>query len=233
MAKKRIVKRKAKRTKAAKPSYVDESGKQRRGSSGRFLSKEQWEGYTKEIRRRLASKYEKANEQARQKEEAKRYYAKERKGKSKRTRGKNGKPRALYSNETRAEGRLTADSVSLALGSVPQSHDVRRVGNDYLHFWIWYGASAVSSVESFLINARAHFPVGTLGRIAIGTSYSKKKGEWVGTATLPISSKSQKKTLLHAYFLLLEKPSGQNVFGEDNDAEVWTEIELLLTEKTI
>lgn len=220
--------------KAVKQSYQTKSGRERRDNKGRFLSKEAYASRQKEISTRLANKYERAKELARQKEEARKWHSKERKKKAKRTRGKNGKLKSLYSNEAKANARLTRDSAVLSSGTLPRSHDRRKVGRYYLHYWVWFGSDATKSVEDFLTVARENLPGATLGRVAIGTSYSKKSGEWVGTATLPIKPQAaHQKNLLQAYFTLLTRDSGQSVFGEDADSEVWAEIELLLEGKNV
>jgi hypothetical protein len=226
--------KKTKPRKAVKQSYQTKGGRERRDNKGRFLSKDAYAARQNEIGKRLSSKYERAKEQARQKEEARKWHVAERKKKASRTRGKNGKLKSLYSNESKGQSRLERDSDTLSIGVLPASHDKRKVGRYYLHYWVWYGSDAVKAVEDFLTTARENLPGATLGRVAIGTSYSKKHGDWVGTATLPIKPHaSHRKNLLQAYFTLLTRDSGQSVFGFDAEAEVWAEVELLLEGKTV
>lgn len=223
--------------KAATFSFKDSRGKDRRGPQGRFLSKDDWEANRKEWERRVRDARkdaknetarllrERAANKAKRQKTLKRKEAAWRKG----TKTKSGKLRSLFTNKATGHARTVADDAVLTSGEIPDAHSVKKLGKFKTYKWVYFGADATNTAENFVMEARQQLPNNVLGSIRIGTSYSAKSGRWVSTPVLPLKANyAQGKDLLSALFRLLAAESGQNIFGEDGDEDVWVEIELLM-----
>lgn len=228
---------KAQRRKAASFSFKDVRGKDRRDHLGRFISDDDWQFRRKEIAQRRRD-YERAKktelarvlrERAEAKRKRQRLIEKRRREWERGTRTKAGKLRAIYKDRNSASDRSAADSAVIASGALPDAHTERAIGNYSALKWVWYGDSALSTAEQFIIEARSTLNPATLGSVRVGTSYDKKRGRWVSTPVLPLKAQmAHGRDLLSALFRLQASESGQNIFGEDGEVDVWVELELLV-----
>lgn len=228
---------KAQKRKPAGFSFKDASGRDRRNHLGRFISEEDWQLNRKEIAQRKRD-YERAKKDElarvlREKAEAKRkrqkLIEKRRREWERGARTRSGKLRSLYSNKTAGRARTGVDAARIESGELPDAHLEREIGSYSALQWVWFGDSALSTAEQFLIEARQTLAAATLGSIRVGTSYDKKRGRWVSTPILPLKAQmAHGRDLLSALFRLQASESGQNVFGEDGDVDVWVEVELLV-----
>jgi hypothetical protein len=228
---------KAQKRKPATFSFKDVRGKDRRDHLGRFISDEDWQYRRKEISQRKRD-YERAKKDElarvlRERAEAKRkreaLIKKRRREWERGARTKTGKLRKLYTDKSAGERRSAVDGASVSAGELPEAHKERQIGSYSALQWVWFGDSALATAEGFLIEARSQMPPNTLGSIRIGTSYDKKRGRWVSTPVLPLKAEmAHGRDLLSALFRLQASESGQNVFGEEGEVDVWVELELLV-----
>lgn len=220
--------RKVAKAKSIKYSFLDKRGRQRRDERGHFVSKSNWVYRQREIQKRLSDKFERQKELERLREQRRKQVLRSRKQRLTKARTKTGRLKQLYKNREKAYGRYEEDSAVIGTGQIPDAHQLQRVGRHYIHRWVYFGSGALDLTTDFIIEGRSTLDGSTLGTVHVGTSYDRKRGQWVGTPTLPLqASYARGKDLLSAWLHLLATQSGQNLFGSDKDTDVWVEIELL------